>query len=272
MGSAPTAAPGPRGPERGRASLRGWSLALCILLHVGAAGAQNADECIARGDAQYAASRPEAALADYEAALAASAGNPEALGKASRSLVDLAEQESDRARKQDLARRGVRYARRAVEADPADAENRFRLARALGIAAAGLGVRERVEYAGEVRAQALEALRIDPEHPGALHVVGAWNAEVMRLSAFERFIATHVLGGAAFREASWQHALSHMERAVAVDPDGLGHRLALAGIYLDVGENAKAREQLELVLVSPQTDRDDPIRKRDAAAALEDLR
>ena len=31
-----------------------------------------------------------------------------------------------------------------------------------------------------------EAARLDPNHPGALHVLGVWNAEVMRLSGIER--------------------------------------------------------------------------------------
>ena len=43
------------------------------------------------------------------------------------------------------------YARRAVEANPNDAEGHFHLARALGRKALSLGKRDQVKYAGDVR-------------------------------------------------------------------------------------------------------------------------
>ena len=55
------------------------------------------------------------------------------------------------------------YARRAVEANPGDAEGHFHLARALGRKALSLGKRDQVKYAGDVRSQALEALKLEPE-------------------------------------------------------------------------------------------------------------
>ena len=39
-----------------------------------------------------------------------------------------------------------------------------------------------MRYACDVRAQALEALKLDPKHPGALHVMVMWNYTVMSLS------------------------------------------------------------------------------------------
>ena len=49
-----------------------------------------------------------------------------------------------------------------------------------------MGTRDQIKYAGEVREQALEALKFNPKHPGALHVMGVWNAEVMRLNGISR--------------------------------------------------------------------------------------
>ena len=36
-----------------------------------------------------------------------------------------------------------------------------------------------------------------------LHVMGMWNAEVMRLNTFSRAVAKNVLGGRVFGAASW---------------------------------------------------------------------
>lgn len=235
--------------------------------------AEAARDEIARGDSAQVAFRPADALQHFEAAIGLDSVNAEALGKASRSAVDLAESETDAARRRELFRLGERYARRAVAADSADAEARFHLARALGRAALSVGVRERVKYAVEVRAQAMAALRLAPDHPGALHVFGMWNAEVKRLSGVERFFAQNLLGGRVFSQANWKDAVSSLERAVAVDPDRLTHHLDLALIYADVGEKAKARERLEHVLAADrQTDYNDPLYKRQAAAALAKLR
>ena len=210
--------------------------------------AQSAAEHIALGDSAQAAFQPAEALRHYEAAIALDSSNAEAWGKASRASVDIGEAEKDKDRQRELFRQGERFARRAVALDSTSAENQFHLARALGRTALSVGVRERVKYAVEIRERALAALAIDPNHPGALHVLGMWNAEVMRLNGFERFFARNFLGGGVFGKASWKDAVSYMERAVSVDPDRLVHRIDLAGIYGDVGEKAKAKEQFEFVV------------------------
>ncbi|HSA55888.1 MAG TPA: hypothetical protein VLE53_09295 [Gemmatimonadaceae bacterium] len=234
-----------------------------------AAPAQSASDHIALGDSAHAEFRGEEALRHYEAATALDSGSAEAWGKASRTAVDLGETQEDKARQRELFRQGERFARRAVALDSASAENQFHLARALGRTALSVGVRERVRYAVEIRERALAALALDENHPGALHVLGMWNAEVMRLSGFERFFARNFLGGGVFGKASWKDAVSYLERAVAVDPERLVHRIDLAGIYGDVGEKAKAREQFEFVVSAPRrTDINDPLYKKQAESAL----
>jgi tetratricopeptide (TPR) repeat protein len=235
------------------------------------AGAQNAADHVALGDREFAALNAKAALQHYEAAVAADPRDYEALWKASRSAVDLGENTTAEADRFKLFKDGERYARRAVAANPGDAEGHFVLARALGRTALSLGTRDRIKYAGEVRAQALEALKYDPKHAGALHVMGVWNAEVMRLNGFSRMIAKNFLGGQVFGSASWGEARRYMEEAVRVDPVRLTHKLDLGEIYSDIGEKAKARDMYQQVVNGRATELNDPIYKRRAAAALKSL-
>jgi len=235
------------------------------------AGAQSVAEQVAAGDREFAARKPTAALSHYEAALAADPKSYEALWKAARSAIDAGELEADANARKQAYKKGEEYARRAVEANPADAEGHFSLARALGRTALSLGKRERVKYAGEVRTHALHALERNPKHAGALHVMGMWNAEIMRLSAIQRFAAKNLLGGKVFGEASWKEAVRYMEAAVAAEPERITHRIDLAEIYEDVGERAKAREQYRTILQSAVMDAKDPVYKQQAEERLKKI-
>jgi len=234
--------------------------------------AQSVAEHIALGDSAHAAFNAATALGHYERAVAAEPRNYDALWKASRDAVDLGEGTEDKAQRSELYRRAEGYARRAVEVKPGDAEAHFHLARAVGVAALTLGVSDRVKYATIVREEALRALELDPRHPGALHVMGVWNAEVMRLNGFERMVARTFLGGKVFGSASWADAVRYMEEAVAVDPGRLTHHLDLARIYRDRGEKAKAREHYEAVLRGPATEVNDGKYKREADRELSAIR
>jgi tetratricopeptide (TPR) repeat protein len=237
-----------------------------------AAHGQSAAEQIALGDRDHAALNPAGALKHYEAALAVDPNNSDALTKAAYDAVDLGEFNPNADQQTALYRSAEQYARRAVAANPGSAEAHFQLALALGRNALTMGARDRVKFAGEVRAQALEALRLDPKHAGALHVMGVWNAEVMRLNGLTRLIARKLLGGEVFSEASWDNAQTYLERAVALDPNHITHRLDLAAVYVDRGEKAKAIEQYEWIARAPVTDFNDPSYKQDAARRLKALR
>ena len=243
-----------------------------LFLIAGAARAQSPAQHIALGDSMYAQFKPDEALPHYLAAIGADSSNAEALWKAARSDVDLAEAEKDEGRRDRFSKAGEALARRSIRVNAQDADAHFTLARALGRRALTLGVRDRIKYATDVRSEALEALRLDPNHPGALHVMGVWNAEVMRLNGVSRFFAKNVLGGRVFGEASWDRAVSYMERAVAVDPDRIVHHLDLGKIYVDVGDKAKAQAQFDLAIRGRRIDFSDPAFQRDAQNALQKLK
>ena len=249
------------------------ALAGACLLIASSAGAQmSAADHIAAGDRDHAAMNATSALRHYEAALAADSNNFEALYKAARNSADAAEFSKNEAERDAAFKKAEQYARRAVRARPSDAEGHFHVARSLGLRALSMGPRDRVKFGTEVRAHALEALKLNPKHPGALHVLGMWNFNIMTLSGPVRFIAKNVLGGKVFGEASWDNATRYMEQSVEVDPDRLVHKLDLGKVYEATGKKDKAREMWTLVAQGSPSEPNDQQRVATAKELLAKLK
>jgi len=234
--------------------------------------AQSAAEHIALGDKEHAAMNAPSALRHYEEAIKADPKSYEALWKATREAVDVGEYNTDEKERDRLYSEAEQYARRAVEANPNDAEGHFHLARALGRKALSLGKRDQVKYAGDVRTHALEALKLNPKHPGALHVMGMWNYNVMRLSGVTRFMAKTFLGGKVFDSANWDDAQKYMEESVAIEPTRLVHHLDLARVYKARDEKDRARAEYEVVIKGTITEYNDKTYKLEATEEIKDVR
>jgi tetratricopeptide (TPR) repeat protein len=209
--------------------------------------AQDAAEVIQLAERDRAALNATGALGRYESAIATSPAAYELLWRAARESTDLGEAAKDAASRTEYYRKAEGYARRAVAANANGADGHFMLAVALGRTALSLGSRDRVRYAAEIRNEALAAVKLEPTHAGALHVLGVWNAEIMRLSSFTRFAARNFLGGKVFDQASWAEATRFMEAAVAADPERITHRLDLAKIYAETDRKPMARTTCEVV-------------------------
>ena len=234
--------------------------------------AQSAAEHVALGDREHAAMNAPAALRHYEEAIKADPRSYEGLWKASRDAVDVGEYNTDDKERERLYSVAEQYARRAVEVNPADADGHAELARALGRKALSLGKRDQVKYAGDVRNAALDALKINPKHPAALHVMGKWNYEVLRLSGMTRWMAKNFLGGKVFDSANWDDAQRYMEESVANEPGRLVHHLDLARVYEARDNKEKAREQYEVVLKGPISDFNDKKYQAEAAEEIKGVR
>ena len=160
---------------------------------------------------------------------------------------------------------GQRLADSAVRIAPRNATAHATRAIALGRTAQALGAKERTAYATEVRREVRTALALDPNNAPALHVLGMWHAEILRLNPVARLAAKTLLGGAAFAEADWGEAQRALERAVQLEPDRITHRLDLAGVLADRGDAAGAAAQYAWIARAPAREFNDAAYKRLAA-------
>lgn len=234
--------------------------------------AQSVDENVSAGVAARAAREPASAVTLFQAALAQDSINYEANWEAALALIDVGKATPDSVKspaRDSLYALAEVYARRAVAANPDDAEGHFALANAVGRASLTKSKTERIRRAAEIRSEALRAIELNPRHDGAYHVLGRWNAEIMRLSGMTRFLAKTFLGAAIFKKASWEGAVTNMEKAVELDPGRIYHRLDLAEVYVNRHRFADARSQLQQIAQLPVSDVLDPTYKEQAADLLQ---
>lgn len=254
--------------------IRSWKLAGIVMAILAAATrvvAQPAAEHLSLADAAYEERRTRDALDQLLQAIEADPMNYDALWKASRTEVDLAEVASNGAAMESLLAAGQRHAEAAIRLRPDDAEGHFSLARALGRRALSVGTMDRIRFSKVVRAEALAALKIDSTHAGALHVLGMWNAEIMRVNGLARMVARTFLGAGIFGLASWDEAQRLLEASVQHDPRRIVHSLDLAGIYADRGDKTRARELYVRIASAPVVEPNDDLYKRQAAERLKRL-
>ena len=194
--------------------------------------AQDPAAHIAAGDS-VGLMHPDVQLHHYQAALAADSVSYEANWKAAQAIANVAKQiqgnaDSLKNRRDSLYAVGRVYAERAVRADSMGADGHYALSMVLGRLSRTKSSKERVRYAKIIYDEAMRAIELNPNHDNAHHVLGAWNAEVKRLSGIQRFFAKTLFGGGFMGKANWDDAVKHLQRAVEINPQHVYHRLELA--------------------------------------------
>ena len=248
-----------------------WKIALICSASAGTVTALNAQgvaDHVALGVAADEAHDLRTALQHFQAALAQDSSSYDANWRGALTLLDLGEQIPDSSKgneRDSLYSLAERYATRAVAANPQGPDGHFALAAAIGRASLTMGTQERIRRAGIIRQEALRTIELNPKHDGAYHILGRWNAEIMRLSGISRFFARNFLGAGVFKEASWNNAIADMQKAVELDSGRIYHHLELARIYADRKRLADAETQLHAVESLPTREVMDSMYKRQGA-------
>jgi tetratricopeptide (TPR) repeat protein len=213
---------------------------------------------------------PAAALPLYLVVLRSQPDNPEILLKVARQYSDLADRRPTAAERQQWVREALGYAERAARLDPHSAVAQLSLAICHGKLAAWSGhAREKIADSRLVQEEAQRALELDPRYAWADDILGQWNCALASLSAPERVFALVFYGG--LPPASYEQALAHLRRAVALEPDEPAHRVELGFAYLAVGQRPAAAAEFTRSLALPlraPSDGEEQARARTALASL----
>lgn len=238
-----------------RTALARSLVAALLALVIAAAGLAHADvgaglRAIDQGDFG-------AAIAAFEAAIAADADDARAQLLLARAAVYAAGElpQDAAAEREALFQRAADAAERAVRLAPDDPDAHFEVARALGRLAQYRGVLQSLNLASRVANALDRTLALDPDHAPAWHARGLYHHDVPWIAGGR--------GGLV---------IPSFERAIAIEPDEITHRLAFAQVLVDRGDTAAARAQLEVAVTLRATSYLDRQDLEAARALLDELR
>jgi tetratricopeptide (TPR) repeat protein len=216
--------------------------------HAAEGAAAPVSGALARGDEAYARGDLAAAVVAYDQAFRETPDRLVALCRLVRAESEMAEDSSGQAQ-QRLLSSAVTHARDAVAAAPDSAIGHVWLSVALGRQALHEGPKSRLALAREIKSEVDRGIAIDPNIGRAYHVRGAWNRNVASLSFIERTGAS-MLGGVP-KGASMENAVADFEKAVALEPEYVNHRLELGRTYHMLHQDTDARRELEKCIALP---------------------
>ncbi|OFV82441.1 MAG: hypothetical protein A2Y78_02085 [Acidobacteria bacterium RBG_13_68_16] len=214
-----------------------------------AAGAAEVAATIAAGDSAIDKLDLEAGIAAYRSALEADPGSYEAAWKLVRALTDKATLSKVPSDQKGLCVEAENLARKAVSLSPSDANGHAYLAVAVGKLALFEGGKRKVELSKEVKAEAENALRLNPDDDVALHVLAIWNREMVELGWFLKSFAQLLYG--KFPPASLDVAITDLRRATELKPDVIPHHVELGITLASAKRWPEAKAELDKGLALP---------------------
>jgi tetratricopeptide (TPR) repeat protein len=245
-----------------------------VALVAGPVSAQTAAEHIQAGDQAYAQFDDTKALEDYQAALKLEPANYEALWKASRAMVDMADvitgkDKDAKTRQQKLYTDATELARKAVAANPDDTWGHFQLAAANGKRLLMLGNKEQIAASKAVKAEIDRAIELDPTNDLAYHALGRWHRRIAEISGAKRFFGSILYG--SIPKGSFEESEQYLRKAIELDPTYVNHYYELGLTLLALKKTDEAAECFQKAIDLPKTTSKDDVLKAQAKIELEKL-
>lgn len=144
----------------------------------------------------------------------------------------------------ELGKSAMEYGSASIGLDASYKEGHFTKLLGLCTINENASNKERTKYASQIKNDAERVLRMDPNHGGALHVLGRWHWEMAGFSKIQRTLIKSM-----YRDfpdgGTYDEAISYFIRAIKVEPDYVEHYLYLAKSYLKAKNEPMARAILK---------------------------
>ncbi len=210
---------------------------------------------VKQGKDLLAQMKEEDALEKFKAALKSDPNNYEAAWNASLMCSRIGNRQTDDTKKREYFVTAKQYAVKSLKLNPTDAESNFVMAVAMGRMALISGSRDKVAASRDIKNYAELAIKYNPNHAGAWHVLGKWNFEVANLNFAERAVANSLFGG--IPDGDINKSIECYIKAISLDANDILFYLDLAKAYQDNEANEKAIDALKKALALKPRFQDD---------------
>ncbi len=121
-----------------------------------------------------------------------------------------------------------------------DAEGHYVYALALGRINENASTKQKIANAKLIKSELDLALKINPKHAGAWHILGRWHRTIAGFSSIEK-LAINTLFGGVPPGGSYEDAVKCFTQAVIIEPKYKMHQYELANTYYEMGKKAEAK-------------------------------
>jgi len=236
---------------------------------------QTVTDEIKAGDDAYTRFDDHKALEHYQEAIKLEPQNYEALWKASRACVDIADviTGTDKAaaqQRQKLYTDGTNYAVKAVAANPDDTWGHFQIAAALGKKLLMLGNKEQIDGSKRIKAEIDKAIALDPNNDLAHHALGRWHRRIAEIGGAQRFFGSILYG--SIPKGTFAESEKYLKKAVEMKPGFINHHLELGITYVSLKKYDLAAQEFQKAIDLPKTTSKDDVLKDQARSELAKLK
>lgn len=247
---------------------------LLLLLSGIAVFGQSAEELIKSGDNFYAKWEDQNALNEYLKALQLEPKNYEALWKAARGYVDVADLLSGtgkevESKKFEMYGKAVNLAKQAIQVNPNDTWGHFFFSAALGKKVLLQGKKEQIDASKLIKAESEKAIELDPNNDLAYHALGRWHRRMAEIGGAKRALGSLIYG--SIPKGSLEESEKWLKKAVELKPDYINHHLELGRTYVAMKKYDQAISEFNKCLNLPETSSKDKLLKDEAKAELNKL-
>jgi len=161
-------------------------------------------------------------------------------------------------------------AKKAIKLDDNNADAHYVYAMALGRINENASSKQKIANAKVIKGQVDKAIKLNPKHAGAYHILGRWHRTIAGFNAIEKAMINSFYGGVP-PGGSYDDAVKAFMTAITLEPKFMNHQYELAQTYYDMGKKIEAKLWAEKTLKNTPTCEDDYKAKRDCEALLKDL-
>jgi tetratricopeptide (TPR) repeat protein len=175
------------------------------------------------------------ALTIFQQLLKADSSRIEYLTNASFLYSKLGNRQKAEADRQKYFQKSEYLAKKAISINPNNAEGHYTYALAIARQNEYASTKTKIANAKLIRTECDLALKANPKHTGALHILGRWHRSIAGFNFIERGMINTFFGGVP-QGGSYQDAIDCFSKAVKLEPIYMLHKYELAVTYYERGE------------------------------------